>query len=176
MEQRRSSPVWASISCSNALAFFCKPETLRARSARQELLANHDILRMVRTAWSEAAVAGIRSYVAAYPALTQRGPIQLLFEAGSSPEFLDVLNSLTVKNFIPQERLRAGPARRHPGKPPLLTPTAKQCSRGRKCAGSAKIAGSPGHRSHSSCPQQTGHPWTSECAGPRHVQSILGRQ
>ena len=86
----------------NALAFFCRPETFKARSSRQELLANHDVLRMVRTAWSEAAVAAIRSYAAAYPAPTQRGPIQL-FEAGSSPEFLDVLNSMTVKDFTPQD-------------------------------------------------------------------------
>jgi hypothetical protein len=52
----------------SGLAALCKPSRFFSGKEYTETLANHDISRLVRTAWGEAAMASLRAYVEAHPA------------------------------------------------------------------------------------------------------------
>jgi hypothetical protein len=82
----------------SGLAALCKPSRLFSGKEYTETLANHDISRLIRIAWGEAAVASLRAYVEAHPA-----PAGLtITQVYPSPAFVKGVESIKPEDFVPQ--------------------------------------------------------------------------
>ena len=80
--------VGASLAASGLFAI-CKPGRFRAGKEHQEQLANHDIVRILRAAWGQAAVATVRSYAEAFE--------------NSTPSFLEAVGKIKAEDFVPEQ-------------------------------------------------------------------------
>jgi hypothetical protein len=83
---------------SSGLAALCKPRRLLAGREYENLVANHDILRLVRTAWGDAAASAVQNYSESHPVST----LISLF-AQRPDEFLKILEAVDPEDFIPEE-------------------------------------------------------------------------
>ncbi len=82
----------------SGISALCKPTQFGGRKRRDELIANHDILRMVEVATSEAALASAKLYVQLHGVWKEGDGIGLK-SARSAPEFLNVLKQLRKEDF-----------------------------------------------------------------------------
>ncbi len=83
----------------SGLAAYCSPGRLFAHKDFQERLANHDILRLIRTAWGEASHAAVRAYAEAHPARPTEA--LSLFPDAPPAAFLKTLNAMKPADFVP---------------------------------------------------------------------------
>ena len=81
---------------SGALAALCRPDQLNAGKEYEQVLANHDIVRLVRTAWGEAAVATIKAYWKAH-GNPNHGYLEASFKAAKPEDFEP--QGITVKTI-----------------------------------------------------------------------------
>jgi len=77
----------------SGIAAYCRPDRLLAGKDHQEHLANHDILRLIRTSWGDAAAASLRQYVEAHPAHS----VSLKYQPPAA--FLKILQKITPEDF-----------------------------------------------------------------------------
>ncbi|MGA2113733.1 MAG: hypothetical protein ABSH56_03160 [Bryobacteraceae bacterium] len=83
------------------LSALCKPRRFLAGKEHQEHLANHDILRLVRKAWAEAAAATVAAYAEAHAG----GSVtSLSLEYPAPPQaFLKILREVKPDDFVPEQ-------------------------------------------------------------------------
>lgn len=72
-----------------------RPERFRAGREYQQTLANHDIRRMVRDAWGEAALASLKAYCTAY----EDRPLSIV-TASPPPAFQKMIGRLKAADFV----------------------------------------------------------------------------
>jgi hypothetical protein len=79
----------------NGLSAACKISRFRVGKEYRETLTNHDILRLIRNAWGEAAVAALKAYSAARSELSIVRPVPQVFR--------EVVQSLKPEDFADRE-------------------------------------------------------------------------
>jgi hypothetical protein len=84
----------------SGLAALCKPGRLFAGKEFEERLANHDIVRLVRTAWGEASDAAVKAYAQAHPSRPTEA-LSLLSDAPPA-SFIESLLAAKPGDFVPE--------------------------------------------------------------------------
>jgi hypothetical protein len=89
----------------SGIAALCKPGVLKAKAEFQETLANHDIRRLVETAWGEAAKAALDAYLEA-----RQDPFSIT-NAAVSDAFRAAVKGIEPSSFLPAKGVSVGEIR-----------------------------------------------------------------
>jgi hypothetical protein len=85
----------------SGLAALCKPRRFLAGHEYKDQLANHDIRRLIRNAWGEAAAATVKGY--AESEAKRAATLVTLLNPRPSPRFLRLVEKMKPQDFAPEQ-------------------------------------------------------------------------